>query len=126
MSNRERWEVPLDRATLRARAAAFRKLHDGPPILMLPNAWDVGSAMVLAQEGFPAIATTSAGIAFAQGYPDGEFIPRDEMLGVVQRIVKKVPLPVSADLERGYGRTPRDVGETVRRAIAVGVVGANF
>ena len=120
------WDEPVDKEALRGKAAAFRKLHQGPPILMLPNAWDVGSAMVLAAEGFPAIATTSAGIAFAQGYPDGERIGRDEMLAVVSRIVQKVAVPVTADLERGYGATPRDVAETVRRAIAIGVVGANF
>lgn len=120
------WDKPVDKDALRGKAAAFQKLHQGPPILMLPNAWDVGSAIILAGEGFPAIATTSAGIAFAQGYPDGEHIGRDEMLAVISRIVQKVAVPVTADLERGYGATPEDVAETVRRAIAIGVVGANF
>lgn len=126
MEGRARWDEPVDKDELRAKAAAFRKLHLGPEVLMLPNAWDVGSAIVLAQAGFPAIATTSAGIAFAQGYPDGEFIGRDEMLGVVGRITKKVPVPVTADLERGYGAAPEDVAETVRRAMDAGAVGANF
>ena len=126
MDRQALWNQPVDKDTLRAKAAAFRKLHEGPEILMLPNAWDVGSAVVLAREGFPAIATTSAGIAFAQGYPDGEFIGRDEMLAVAGRIAKMVPVPVTADLERGYGPKAEDVAETVRRAIAAGVVGANF
>ena len=126
MNRQAQWNQPVDKEALRAKATAFRKLHEGPEILMLPNAWDVGSAVVLAREGFPAIATTSAGIAFAQGYPDGEFIGRDEMLGVAGRIAKMVPVPVTADLERGYGPKAEDVAETVRRAIAAGMVGANF
>lgn len=126
MVSSETGAAPVDREALRKKAEVFRKLHQAAPILMLPNAWDVGSAKVLAEEGFPAIATTSAGIAFAQGYADGEIISREEMLAVVARIVKKVPLPITADLEMGYGPKPEDVAETVRRAIATGVVGANF
>lgn len=115
-----------DRNALRAQATLFKTLHEGPDILILPNAWDVGSAVIMAQAGFPAIATTSSGIAFAQGYPDGERISRDEMLQVVARIARKVSVPVTADLEAGYGPRPEDVAETVRRAIRAGVVGANF
>ena len=81
------------------KAEAFRKLHHGPKILVLPNAWDAGSACVLADAGFPAIASTSSGVAVACGYPDGQRISRDEMLQVVARIVRAVGVPVTADLE---------------------------
>lgn len=117
---------PVDKILLRDKAAAFRKLHESPPILILPNAWDVGSAVIFAEAGFPAIATTSAGIAVARGYPDGEKISRDEMIAAVARIGSRVSVPVSADLEAGYGAKPEDVGETIRLAIAAGMVGANI
>ena len=116
----------MDRDELRGKAAAFRDLHKGPKIFMLPNAWDVGSAVIFARAGFPAIASTSSGIAIARGYPDGENISLAEMLSVVGRIVEKVSVPVSADLEGGYARHPRGVGETVRKALAAGIVGGNF
>ena len=86
MTNNEKWNRPVDKAALRAKAAAFRDRHQGPDVLVLPNAWDVGSAIILTEAGFSAIATTSAGIAFAQGYADGENISREEMLAVVNRI----------------------------------------
>ena len=110
----------------RAKAELFAKLHLGPDILMLPNAWDVGSAVIMARAGFPAIATTSAGIAVACGHADGERISRSQMLEVAGRIVAKVSVPVTADLETGYGPEPSDVAETIRQAIAVGLVGANI
>ena len=76
MTNHEKWNRPVDKEALRDKAAAFRDMHQGPDVLVLPNAWDVGSAVILTEAGFPAIATTSAGIAFAQGYADGEQISR--------------------------------------------------
>ena len=111
---------------LRAKAELFAKLHLGPDILMLPNAWDVGSAVIMAQAGFPAIATTSAGVAVACGYADGENIGRDQMLEAVARIADKVSVPVTADLETGYGPHPADVNDTIRQAISIGLVGANI
>jgi 2-methylisocitrate lyase-like PEP mutase family enzyme len=119
-------ELPVDKDELRKKAEAFRKLHHEPRAFVLPNAWDIGSAVVFAEVGFPAIATTSAGVAVAQGYPDGERISREEMLAVAGRVAAKVSVPVSADLEAGYGTRPEEVAETVRRAIAAGLVGANF
>ena len=86
------------------RAAALRALHAGPGFV-LPNAWDAGSARVLEQVGFPAIATTSAGIAWSCGLPDGEALDRDTMLEHIGRIVAAVGSPVTADLEAGYGDT---------------------
>jgi len=107
------------------RAAEFLALHSGPGVV-LPNAWDAGSARILADIGFPAIATTSAGIAWASGVPDGELLDRDEMLDHVSRIVDAVDVPVSADLEAGYGDTPDDVARTIALAADLGAVGGNL
>ncbi len=99
------------------------RLHTDPELLVVVNVWDVMTAKIVAgQPGCTAIATASYSIAAAHGYPDGEHIPLDLMLAAVGRIAAAVDLPVSADLEAGYG----DAGETVRRAIGVGVVGANI
>jgi 2-methylisocitrate lyase-like PEP mutase family enzyme len=107
------------------KAAAFLALHQGPGFV-LPNAWDAGSARILEQVGFPAVATTSAGIAWSLGVPDGEALDRDTMLGHVGRIVAAVDVPVTADLEAGYGGTAADVARTVADAVQLGVVGANL
>jgi len=106
------------------RAAALLALHVGPGFV-LPNAWDAGSARILEHVGFPAIATTSAGIAWSCGVPDGGTLDRDTMLEHVARIVAAVSVPVTADLEDGYGATADDVGRTVARTAELGAVGAN-
>lgn len=107
-------------------ARKFLELHRGPNILLLPNAWDVASARIFEEAGFPAIGTSSAGVAFALGYPDGQKISRDEMLGVVRRIAEAVEIPVTADVEAGYGTTPEEVAETAQAVIAAGAVGMNL
>lgn len=107
------------------RAAALLALHAGPGFV-LPNAWDGGSARILEQVGFSAIATTSAGIAWSCGVPDGGRLDRDTMLEHIGRIVDAVNVPVSADLEAGYGDTPEEVGRTVARAAELGLVGCNI
>jgi len=107
------------------KAAILLALHAGPGFV-LPNAWDPGSARILEQVGFPAIATTSAGIAWSCGVPDGEALDRDTMLEHVGRIVAAVGVPVTADLEAGYGDTAADGGRTVALAAEVGAVGANI
>jgi 2-methylisocitrate lyase-like PEP mutase family enzyme len=107
------------------KAADFLARHAGPGFV-LPNAWDAGSARILEQVGFPAIATTSAGIAWSCGVPDGGELDRDTMLEHVGRIVAAVSVPVTADLEAGYGDTADDVGRTVARAVELGAVGANL
>jgi 2-methylisocitrate lyase-like PEP mutase family enzyme len=107
------------------KAAALLALHAGPGFV-LPNAWDPGSARILEQVGFPAIATTSAGIAWSCGVPDGGSLDRDTMLEHVGRIVAAVDVPVTADLEAGYGDTADDVGRTVARAVELGAVGGNL
>ncbi len=105
------------------RASALLALHTDPSLLRLVNVWDVASARVVAQtEGTTALATASHAIAAMYGYEDGERIPLDLMLEAVGRIVDAVDLPVTADLEGGYG----DAGETCRRAIGLGIVGANI
>ncbi|HWU47728.1 MAG TPA: isocitrate lyase/phosphoenolpyruvate mutase family protein [Humibacter sp.] len=109
--------------TLRAKAAELARLHEAPEILTLVNVWDAVSARVVgALPQTRALATASHSIALAHGYPDGERIPLELMLTTVGRIVAATELPVTADLEAGYG----DAGETVRRAIDLGVVGANI
>jgi 2-methylisocitrate lyase-like PEP mutase family enzyme len=107
-------------------ARAFLELHRGPKILVLPNAWDVASARVFEDAGFPAIGTSSAGVAFSLGYPDGQKIPRGEMLAAVRRIAEAVHVPVTADLEAGFGSTPEEVADTAREVIAAGAVGMNL
>jgi 2-methylisocitrate lyase-like PEP mutase family enzyme len=109
-----------------AKANLFRDLHRGPKILVLPNAWDVASARILENAGVAAIATTSAGVAFTLGYPDGQKISRQEMLSVVARIAAKVKIPVTADVEAGYGNRPEDAALTARAVIEAGAVGLNL
>src|SRR5438445_566108 len=96
----------MNSATQSQKAQQFRALHEGPGMLVLPNAWDVIGARLIEEAGFPAIATSSAGVAWALGWPDGERISRGEMLAVVRRIALSVRIPVTADVEAGYGRTP--------------------
>jgi 2-methylisocitrate lyase-like PEP mutase family enzyme len=107
-------------------ARDFLALHNGPKILVLPNAWDVPSARIFEQTGFPAIATTSAGIANSLGYADGQNIPRNEMLAAVHRIAESVAVPVTADMEAGYGTTPEELEDMAREVISAGAVGMNL
>lgn len=108
------------------KAERFQALHQGPLFLM-PNPWDAGSARLLAGFGFAALATTSAGLAFALGRRDGEgSVSRDEALRNAADIVAAVDLPVSADLENGYGDTPESTAETIRLAAQVGLVGGSI
>jgi 2-methylisocitrate lyase-like PEP mutase family enzyme len=109
-----------------AKAAAFRVLHSGREILLLPNVWDVASARLIEESGFKAAATSSAGIAFSLGYPDGQRISREQMLAVIARIAKAVRVPVTADVEAGYGKTPDDAGRTARAVLDAGAVGMNL
>jgi len=116
----------MNRDTQRAKAEAFRAMHDRSRILVLPNAWDAMSARVIEDAGARAIATTSAGVAFSVGYPDGEAIPRDEMISAIARIARVVTIPVTADIESGFAHDARGVAETVRRVIDAGAVGINL
>ncbi len=118
----------------RAKAQRFADLHrEG--CFLLPNAWDVGSARILEAAGFPAVATTSAGVAFSLGRPDHDFfaeqppedrVDRDTMLGRVRQIAGGISVPLSADLEEGYGESPETVAATVAEALAAGAAGGNI
>lgn len=108
------------------RAAAFTALHHAERTLVLANAWDAASARMFEVAGAQAVGTSSAGLAFARGYPDGERIPRDEMIDVVRRMVATVSLPVSVDIEAGYGDTREAVLDTVRAVLDAGAVGVNL
>jgi 2-methylisocitrate lyase-like PEP mutase family enzyme len=118
----------LERETAaRVRGATFADLHVGPEILVLANPWDAGSARLFAAEGFRALATTSAGIAFSLGRRDGDgALSRDETLDATRAIVDAVEVPVTADLENGFGDAPEDAAETVRRAGAIGLSGGSI
>jgi len=108
------------------RAAYFRQLHTERP-LILPNAWDAVSARIIELAGAKAIATTSAGVSWTYGQRDGETLRREQMLQTVRQIVEAVDIPVSADVESGYGSgSPEDVAETVRTLIGIGAVGINL
>jgi 2-methylisocitrate lyase-like PEP mutase family enzyme len=107
------------------KANALRTLHRGR-ILLLPNVWDVASARIVEEGGFAAIATTSAGVAFSLGYPDAQRITREEMLARITRIRKAVKIPVTADVEAGYGNRPEDAARTAREVIEAGAVGMNL
>ena len=107
------------------KAENFRALHYGKRILILPNGWDVPSARVFEDAGFPAIATSSAGLLVSLGYPDGEVIGRDEFVSAVGRIARALSVPLSADVVAGFGKTTKDVLVTVRAILKTGAVGIN-
>lgn len=108
------------------KADAFRAMHQAPPILLLPNAWDAVSARLFVKVGARAIATTSAGVAATLGYPDGEKVPRNEMLEVVARIARVVDVPVTADIEAGYAESSDGFVDTIRAVIDAGAIGFNL
>ncbi|WIY05750.1 isocitrate lyase/phosphoenolpyruvate mutase family protein [Amycolatopsis mongoliensis] len=110
--------------TQQARAVALRALHESG-VLVLPNAWDAGSAALIAAAGAKAVATTSGGVSWSLGRPDGHGLTRDEMVEAVRRIVSVVDVPVTADVEGGYGESPEDVAKTVEAIIGAGAVGVN-
>ncbi|HEY8970182.1 MAG TPA: isocitrate lyase/phosphoenolpyruvate mutase family protein [Puia sp.] len=110
-----------------ARAAAFFQLHAGPGIFVIPNPWDAGSAKILANRGFKALATTSAGLSFSIGKPDGDgAVTRDEALENVRSIAAATSLPLSADLENGYGDDPEYCAQTILMAAGAGAVGGSI
>lgn len=109
-----------------ALAERLRALHDRRHVLLLPNAWDAGSARMLADMGFAAIATTSGGVAWSLGYADGEATPFDELLDAVHRMARAARVPLTVDFEAGFGATPAEVGDSVRAVIDAGAVGINI
>ncbi len=117
----------MAKLTTLKKAEAFQQLHERDRIFVLPNPWDIGTAKMLTALGFEALATTSAGYAFSRGRLDqvGD-IQREEALSHAREIVEATPLPVSADLENGFGDSPEAVAETVRGAIEIGLVGCTI
>jgi 2-methylisocitrate lyase-like PEP mutase family enzyme len=107
-------------------AESFRYAHRSPPLLLLPNAWDAMSARQFEAAGFGAVATTSGGIAWALGFPDGEGAPWPEVVAATTRIVQAVRVPVTADIEAGYGGTSDQVGKHITEILQTGVVGFNI
>jgi 2-methylisocitrate lyase-like PEP mutase family enzyme len=117
--------MTLDAADQHRRGLEFRRLHEGPAFVV-PNPWDAGSARMLAQLGFPALASTSGGLAFSLGRPDGQnLVSLEDTLANIRLIAGAAGLPVSADLESGFGATPAQVGATIRRAAEAGAVGGS-
>ena len=108
------------------RAEIFRALHDRKHVLVLPNAWDVPSARIFEDEGFPAVATSSAGMMVSLGYPDGEAIPFEEFVAVIGRIARVLSVPLSADVVRGFGESTKEVVDSIRKVIEAGAIGINI
>ncbi|HEX6094066.1 MAG TPA: isocitrate lyase/phosphoenolpyruvate mutase family protein [Dongiaceae bacterium] len=113
-------------ASQQKRAAEFRRLHKGPKILVLANCWDAGSARLIESLGARAIATTSAGVAWALGYPDGDALPLDLLIAAVAGITRVIKVPLTIDMEGGYGKTPKAVGAAVGKVIDAGAIGMNI
>ncbi|MGC2199864.1 MAG: isocitrate lyase/phosphoenolpyruvate mutase family protein [Stellaceae bacterium] len=116
----------MNRAEQAQQAEFFRNKHCGPRLLLLPNAWDALSARVFVAAGFDAIATTSGGVAWSLGYADGEQTPWTEVVAATARIVRVARVPVTADIEAGYGDTPDAVMASVADIIGAGAVGVNL
>jgi 2-methylisocitrate lyase-like PEP mutase family enzyme len=116
----------MNRTEQAEQAELFRNKHRGPRLLLLPNAWDAMSARVFVAAGFDAIATTSGGVAWSLGYADGEQTPWAEVVAATARIVRSVRVPVTADIEAGYGETADAVMRSVAEIIAAGAVGVNL
>jgi len=116
----------MDTAEQAVKAEAFRALHRAPPLLLMANAWDAITARLFEAEGYAAVATTSGGVSWALGYADGEAAPWDEVVGQTARIARAVAVPVTADIEAGFGATPEAVARSIADIIGVGAVGVNL
>jgi len=101
-------------------------MHQAPPILILPNAWDAVTSRLFVKAGARAIATTSAGMAATLGYADGQKVPRELMMEAIARITRLVDVPVTADIESGYAASPKDLHESIRAVINAGAIGFNL
>lgn len=104
----------------------FRKLHQGPGLLLLPNAWDALSARLIESLGAQAIATTSAGLAWSRGYPDGNALPEEQLIAAIRDIARVIRVPLTVDIEAGYSDDPAAVARLVERVLSVGVAGVNI
>jgi 2-methylisocitrate lyase-like PEP mutase family enzyme len=119
--------LQAEKLALAERAERFKQLHERPGLFMIPNPWDAGSAKMLAALGFEALATTSAGLAWVLGKPDGEgVVTREESMRNAREIVGATGLPVAADLENGYGEAPEECATTILQAAEAGLVGGSI
>lgn len=104
----------------------FKSLHTADNLFVLPNAWNAKSALLLEQQGFPAIATSSAAVAESLGYGDGEQMSFEEYLAVIKRIISVIHVPLTVDIETGYGKTDNDIFANIKRLAGLGVAGINI
>jgi len=118
--------MSVDNSTQKHKARNLLSLHNQAPMLVLPNVWNPIGARVLQAQGYPAVATASAAISASLGYMDGEKLKRSTLIDLIGRIAHSVDVPVSADIEAGYGRSTRDLDETINEVIDSGVVGVNI
>src|SRR5678816_1922609 len=109
----------------KTKAEAFGALHAGPDILILPNAWDGASAAIMEDAGAKAVATSSAAVAWAHGYPDGDLLPLPKLISTLETVARVVSVPVTADIEGGYTDDLAQLAETIKAVIGTGVVGIN-
>src|SRR3954470_17906873 len=107
-------------------ATAFHALHRGPELLLLANAWDAGSARLIESLGARAVATTSAGVAWAHGFPDGDALPVEHLAATVRSVTRVIRVPLTVDIEGGYAGDAAAVGEVVARVVEAGAVGINI
>ena len=116
----------MDRERQLHLAEVFRARHRAPPLLLLANAWDALSARIVEEAGFDAVATTSGGVNWALGYADGEAAPWSEVVAATARMARVLRVPLTADIEAGYGGSPAEVAKSVAEIIAAGAVGINL
>jgi 2-methylisocitrate lyase-like PEP mutase family enzyme len=116
----------MNKATLKRRAQTLLSLHTSGKLLILPNIWNPIGARILEAKGYPAVATASAAVSASLGYEDGEQIKRSTLIDILSRIARSVDIPVTADIESGYGKTPTQLEETIEEVIDSGVVGINI
>jgi 2-methylisocitrate lyase-like PEP mutase family enzyme len=116
----------MDNVTQIEKAEQFRKLHQSDKMLILPNIWDTLGALLMADLGYPAVATASASVAYSNGYNDGENIPFDDVLRLLKRITNSVDVPVTADIESGYATDDNQLEQNIRLLLDAGIVGINF
>lgn len=109
-----------------SQAETFRKLHEGPELLVLPNAWDAASAALMQDAGAKAVATSSAAVAWAHGYADGDVLPRPALLATISEIARVISVPLTADIEGGYTDDLSELAETIRAVAGAGAVGINL
>ncbi len=116
----------MDKEKQAILAGNFKKMHSKEDLFVLPNAWDVASAVIFEKTGFKAIGTTSAGVSHSLGYADGQNITLQESLYLIEKIVKRVTIPLTVDFEGGYGKTSKEIATNARQVIQAGAVGINF